>query len=101
MKSLFVSMALFTGGLAVVLPAFAHDDESTEGGFTLAVYGDAPYGCKAPSSAAAPDECPVGSPWKPDSPDGPNPGDPRQIEATPAFIDAVNQDPRVDLVVHV
>ena len=50
MKSLFVSMALFTGGLAAVLPAFAdHDEESREGGVTLAVYGDAPYGCKAPS----------------------------------------------------
>jgi hypothetical protein len=98
MKSLFVSMALFTGGLAATLPAFAHDEESREGGFTLAVYGDAPYGCKAPSSAAAPDECPVGSPWKPDSPDGPNPGDPRQIEATPAFIQAINRDRQVELV---
>jgi hypothetical protein len=77
-----------------------HDNRS-DGPTTIAVYGDAPYGCKAPSAAAAPDECPAGSPFVPDSPNGPNPGDPRQIDATPAFIDAVNRDPRVDLVVHV
>ena len=75
MKNLFVPMALLTSGLAVTLPVFAdHDDDTrSDDGFTLAVYGDAPYGCKAPTAAAAPDECPAGSPWKPDSPDGPNP----------------------------
>jgi hypothetical protein len=42
---------------------------------TLAVYGDAPYGT--------------------------SPTDDTQLEATPAFIDAVNADPSIDLVVHV
>jgi len=92
----FVSIAV----LAAATSAIAFADHG-DGPSTIAVYGDAPYGCKAPSAAAAPDECPVGSPFVPDSPNGPNPGDPRQIEATPAFIDAVNRDPRVELVVHV
>src|SRR5215813_6911217 len=68
------------------------DDSDSDGAISLAVYGDAPYGCKA-------GECPSG--FSPDTPNGPNPGDPRQIEATPAFIDAVNSDPDVRLVVHV
>src|SRR5262249_27009863 len=55
-------------------------------------YGDAPYGCKA-------GECPAG--FNPDTPNGPNPGDPRQLDATPAFIDAVNADEKVREVVHV
>jgi hypothetical protein len=42
---------------------------------TLAVYGDAPYGVA--------------------------PGDVTQLDATPAFIDSVNADPDVSLVVHV
>jgi hypothetical protein len=42
---------------------------------TLAVYGDAPYGT--------------------------NPTDTAEFDATPAFIDAVNRDPAVDLVMHV
>lgn len=42
---------------------------------TLAVYGDAPYGT--------------------------TPTDTSEFEATPAFIDSINRDPRVDLVVHV
>jgi hypothetical protein len=102
MRNLLVASALLASGLAVTLPAVAnrdHDDDShSESGFTLAVYGDAPYGCKAPTAAALPDECPVGSPWVPDSPDGPNPGDPRQILATPAFIEALNRDRKVELV---
>jgi hypothetical protein len=101
MRNLFAASALLATAIAVALPAVAHDrddDSRFENGFTLAVYGDAPYGCKAPTAAAAPDECPVGSPWKPDSPNGPNPGDPRQIEATPAFIQAINRDRRVELV---
>lgn len=53
---------------------------------TLAVYGDAPYGAKGSLA---------------DTPDGPNPHDPAQIDATPAFINAVNHDPKVDLVLHV
>jgi hypothetical protein len=102
MKKLLVSTALLATGLAVALPAIAdHDDESrSENALTLAVYGDAPYGCKAPTAAAAPDECPAGSALVPDSPNGPNPGDPRQLVATPAFIDAVNRDRKVELVLH-
>lgn len=42
---------------------------------TIAVYGDAPYGT--------------------------NPTDTVQFEATPAFIDAVNADPSVELILHV
>jgi hypothetical protein len=42
---------------------------------TIAVYGDAPYGV--------------------------SPADTTQIEKTPAFIDSINADPKVDLVVHV
>jgi len=42
---------------------------------TLAVYGDAPYGT--------------------------TPTDTQQFEATPAFIDSINADPNVDLVIHV
>src|SRR5664279_4891881 len=68
--------------------------------FGMAVYGDAPYGCKAPATGA-PDECPPNqTTYAPDSPNGPNPGDPRQLEATPSFIDAVNRDRAVDFVLH-
>jgi hypothetical protein len=100
MKILSLTTALLVAGFSVTIPALADHDDSprSDGGFTLAVFGDAPYGCKAPTSAAAQDECPVGSPWRPDSPEGPNPGDPRQIEATPAFIQAINHDRRVELV---
>src|SRR3954464_7601068 len=81
MNKLLVSSALLATVLAVPLPALAdHDDNSrSENPFTLAVYGDAPYGSKPPSAAAAPDECPAGSGFFPDSPNGPNPGDPRQL----------------------
>jgi len=102
-KTLLASTALLTCALAAALPTMADDDVDAHSGnpVTLAVYGDAPYGCKAPTAAAAPDECPVGSPYVPDSPNGPNPGDPRQVQATPAFIEAVNGDAKVRLVLHV
>jgi len=102
MRKQLVSTAFLATGLAVALPAGADrdDDFRSENAFTLAVYGDAPYGCKAPTAAAAPDECPPGSTAVPDSPNGPNPGDPRQLLATPAFIEAVNRDRKVDLVLH-
>src|SRR5262245_34863215 len=92
--------------LSVAALAFAHNDNDelqarSSRTFTLAVYGDAPYGCKAPTAAAASDECPPNSPFRPDDANLPNPGDPRQIEATPAFINAVNRDPNVELVIHV
>ena len=82
MKYLLASAALLTYGLTVA-PAFADngDDRDSDAPFTMAVYGDAPYGCKS-------GECPAG--YFPDTKDGPNPGDTRQIEATPAFIDAIN-----------
>jgi hypothetical protein len=104
MNKLLTSTALLAAGLAIALPAIADRDDEMESRsgdkFTLAVYGDAPYGCKAPTAAAAPDECPAGSTYVPDSPNGPNPGDTRQIAATPAFIAAINRDQKVDLVVH-
>jgi hypothetical protein len=43
--------------------------------FTLAVYGDAPYGT--------------------------SPTDTAEFQATPAFIDSINNDPQVSLVAHV
>jgi hypothetical protein len=105
MNKKLASVVLLIVSLTTGLPAFAdHDDEweSRSGSAsTLAVYGDAPYGCKAPTAAAAPDECPANSTFVPDSPNGPNPGDPRQILATPAFITAVNHDPKVQLILHV
>lgn len=51
------------------------DDPHSADPLTLAVYGDAPYGT--------------------------TPTDTAELQATPAFIEAVNADPRVDLVVHV
>jgi hypothetical protein len=87
MKTTLCAAAVLAAGVAAMTPlsASAHT-------FNLAVYGDAPYGCKA-------GECPAG--YSPDTKDGPNPGDPRQIEATPAFISAINADPLVRLVFHV
>lgn len=92
-------MALLACGLGVLTPAIADNgksaDSDSEYTFSLAVYGDGPYGCKA-------GECPLDQTIiRPDSPNGPNPGDPRQIAATPAFINAINADPKVRLVLHV
>jgi hypothetical protein len=102
MKQLLLSILILTSGLSQVRPALAGSpgdfDSRSDDTFTLAVYGDAPYGCKAPTAANNPDECPPG--FTPDAPNGPNPGDLRQIEATPAFIESVNQDPNVRLVLH-
>ena len=102
MNKFFATATLLLTGLALLPPvvAFADDEanEHRDDSFAIAVYGDAPYGCKAPTSANNPDECPPG--FSPDTPNGPNPGDMRQIEATPAFIEAVNRDPKVRLVLH-
>lgn len=102
MKSLSLSAMILLAGLAPLRPVLADSpgdfDSRSDDSFAIAVYGDAPYGCKAPTSANNPDECPPG--FSPDTPNGPNPGDLRQIEATPAFIEAVNQDPKVRLVLH-
>ena len=71
------STALLTAGLAVALPVIADSDEwdsRSDNSFAIAVHGDAPYGCKA-ASTGAPDECPPNqTDYRPDSPDGPNPG---------------------------
>lgn len=104
MKKLLVSSTLLAAGLAVMLPSWADGDRddrdgSSDDAFSIAVFGDAPYGCKAFATGAA-DECPQGlTTVRPDVPDGPNPGDARQIDATPAFIDAVNRDRKVELVI--
>src|SRR5262245_45787825 len=99
MRKLFIPAFLLCG-LGVGY-AFAGDDlGDSSDAVTFAVYGDAPYGCKAPTSAHAPDECPDAS-VRPDSAAGPNPGDPRQLNATPAFVTAVNNDDAVRLIIHV
>lgn len=99
MKKLLASSALLACGLGVMTPVLAGNTQSfnfkSSKAFTLAVFGDAPYGCKA-------GECPANqTEFKPDSKDGPNPGDRRQIEASPAFIKAINTDSKVGLVMHV
>ena len=83
-------MALLVCGLGVITPVIAANYNWAT--FSLAVYGDGPYGCKS-------GECPAG--YAPDSKDGTNPSDPRQIEATPMFISAINADPKVRMVMHV
>lgn len=96
-----ISAALLASGVATVLSAAPvnakatddHSDYRADDVTTLAVYGDAPYGCKAGKA-----DC-VG--YHNDTPDGPNPADPRELNATPAFINAVNHDPKVRLVLHV
>jgi hypothetical protein len=59
---------------ASAAPAVGHDN-GTRGAFTVAVYGDAPYGT--------------------------SPGDTAEFNATPAFIDSINADPDVSSVIHV
>src|SRR5262245_27319698 len=68
------------GVLALLAPLSAgaagwDTDPPTAKPLTIAVYGDAPYGT--------------------------TPTDTAQLEATPAFIDSVNADPDVDLVIQV
>lgn len=68
--------------------------------FSVAVFGDAPYGCKKGTFVSAeetPEICPPG--YTPDTTTGPNPGDTRQLDATPAFIKSVNKD-SVSMVLH-
>jgi hypothetical protein len=74
--------AAVAGAVLIAVPLVAHADPgasggkpNTQGSFTYAVYGDAPYGI--------------------------NQTDTSQTTATPAFIDAVNADPDVSTVVHV
>ena len=78
MRSSIVLPAVTAGTLAVTA-AFAGNgtpiNEGSANVLTLAVYGDSPYGI--------------------------NPTDTSQTEATPAFIDSINADPKVDLVLQV
>jgi hypothetical protein len=80
MRSSLIS-AVAIGAAMIVFPAVAQaapdggGRTTTNGSFTYAVYGDAPYGV--------------------------NPTDTSETDATPAFIDAVNADPDVSTVVHV
>jgi hypothetical protein len=71
------SIRLVSGVLAAALAAgsvvFAQN--STKGTLTMAVYGDSPYGI--------------------------NPTDATETNLTPAFIDSINADPDVSLVLHV
>ncbi len=102
MNRILASAAMLVAATAAVSPVIASENgQNSSNAFTVAVYGDAPYGCKLATAAHAPDECPAGGVYVPDSPNGPNPGDPRQIQATPAFIQSVNHDPKVSLVIHV
>jgi hypothetical protein len=82
MKKVSVLLALCVGavGLAFAMLATADDGKGDlrsggDGPLTMAVYGDAPYGT--------------------------SPTDTAEFDATPAFIDAVNKDRKVKLVLHV
>jgi hypothetical protein len=74
-------LAAAIAGSAILISVAAVGDDATwndsasEGKLTLAVYGDAPYGT--------------------------SPTDSTQTDATPAFIDSINADPNVSLVLHV
>ncbi|MDB6163145.1 MAG: hypothetical protein JWL98_577 [Xanthomonadaceae bacterium] len=74
-----LALALFTTGLIASTVAIAGnggaDNPHSANTLIVAVYGDAPYGT--------------------------TPTDTAELAATPAFIDAINADPGVDLVVHV
>jgi hypothetical protein len=72
-KTAMLAAAAAALTLGTVSPAMA--DPSGGHGFTLAVYGDAPYGT--------------------------SPTDTAQFQAMPAFIDSINKDPQVSLVAHV
>jgi hypothetical protein len=77
-----IKRSFAAAGIAIVLCAVpataasaADHGNGSRGAFTLAVYGDAPYGAVQ--------------------------GDTAQFNATPAFIDSVNADPAVGTVIHV
>jgi hypothetical protein len=73
MRNLGIPVVLGLGVLATATVALGDDDDSRT--LTLAVYGDAPYGT--------------------------SPTDTAEFAATPAFIDSINADPDVSLVLHV
>jgi hypothetical protein len=81
MRNVFVPAAALAALVVLVAAVAAYAGNGTPintgsaNELTLAVYGDAPYGL--------------------------TPTDTSQNEATPAFIDSINNDPKVDLVAHV
>jgi hypothetical protein len=79
MRKLLASAAVVLAGLTTAVSAIAGNGTPLNVGsaneLTLAIYGDSPYGT--------------------------TPTDTTQFEATPAFIDSVNADPKVDLVLHI
>jgi len=79
MNKSLLAIALLAAGIGASSSAVAGngtpDNPNTADVLTLAVYGDAPYGT--------------------------TPTDTSEFEATPAFIDSINADPHVSLVVHV
>jgi hypothetical protein len=70
-----VAAAALTAAVAVQAGNGTAIDTDSANVLTLAVYGDAPYGT--------------------------TPTDTSEFEATPAFVDSINSDPKVDLVAHV
>jgi hypothetical protein len=70
-----IALAALAVALTTVPAASAAADRNDHGSFTLAVYGDAPYGT--------------------------SPTDTSEFDATPAFIASINADPDVSTVVHV
>jgi hypothetical protein len=79
MRKIIVPAAFAAVALVAAVAAYAGNGTPINTGsanvLTLAVYGDAPYGL--------------------------TPTDTAQNAATPAFIDSINNDPKVDLVAHV
>jgi hypothetical protein len=79
MRITFAAAAVAALALTVIVTATAGNGTPINAGsanvLTLAVFGDEPYGI--------------------------NPSDTSQFLATPPFIDSINADPKVDLVVHV
>lgn len=69
-----IASAVSITSIAAVADDRNWDESTSEGKLTIAVYGDAPYGT--------------------------SPTDSSQTAATPAFIDAINEDPDVGLVLH-
>jgi Calcineurin-like phosphoesterase len=78
-KMIWLTAAAAALALGIVAVAVAGNGSPIDTGsanvLTLAVYGDSPYGTSNADTA--------------------------EFQATPAFIDAVNNDPKVDLVAHV
>lgn len=77
-KTALMAASAAAFALLPALPAFAGNGTAIDRSanpLTMAVYGDAPYGT--------------------------NPTDTAEFDATPAFIDSINADPKVRLVMHI